>query len=310
MDYKKIPLINDSFDPSSLLSILKKNRLLYVGIFLVSFVGAFVFYRYSEPLYETWAVVQVSSGQNSIGSSIFKSEDLGNGSNNLSFLVELLRSPEFQKRILKKLPLNTNYYAQGTFLNYEQYTNNPYFCEFKNVKGFFYEIPVYVKFKNDHTYSITYKIDKEKKTYELKTNRWCDIDGCQIYLNVSNFSKIQEYQKFIGDKSYYFIAHDEENAVKDNLYGIQIAINNEQAGTIKVDSWGNSPEKVADIANALCADFSAYSVEKQQEQENQKYLYQDYTTIEQNCPKLIENLKISKPEKQKSSKLAILYRSK
>ena len=97
-------------------------------------------------------------------------------------------------------------------MNYEQYTSNPYFVELQDVAGDFNNIPIYVKFNDEKSYTLSYTINNEKTTYTLKTNKWNNIKGCKIYLNVSNYKKIEEYQRFLTGKSYFFISYDDNGA--------------------------------------------------------------------------------------------------
>ena len=264
-EFKKIPIINDTFDPSSFIYIIKKNLLLYFIIILISGISAFIFLRFSAPLYETIAIIQINKNTDS------KTNLLSNDMNDvfdskIGNLVELLRSPEFKKRTLKKLPLNINYFSEGTFLNYEQYTANPYFIELQDTKDFFHNIPIYVKFIDEKTFTLTYKIGEEKNNITLKTNKWNQIKGSKIYLNVSNYQKIEDYQRFSTGKSYYFISYNDNGAIDANFSQLQITVADESSGLISLDAYGQNPIKIAEILNTLIQDFISYNVEKKQEQ--------------------------------------------
>ena len=92
------------------------------------------------------AIIQINKSTDEMKVNLVSNDDMSSVFDyNINNLVELLRSPEFKKRTLKKLPLNINYFSEGTFLNYEQYTANPYFVELQDTKDFFQSIPVYVK---------------------------------------------------------------------------------------------------------------------------------------------------------------------
>jgi len=268
-EFKKIPIINDTFDPSSFIYIIKKNLLLYFIIILISGISAFIFLRFSAPLYETIAIIQINKNTDS------KTNLLSNDMNDvfdskIGNLVELLRSPEFKKRTLKKLPLNINYFSEGTFLNYEQYTANPYFIELQDTKDFFHNIPIYVKFIDEKTFTLTYKIGEEKNNITLKTNKWNQIKGSKIYLNVSNYQKIEDYQRFSTGKSYYFISYNDNGAIDANFSQLQITVADESSGLISLDAYGQNPIKIAEILNTLIQDFISYNVEKKQEQATKK----------------------------------------
>ena len=242
---------------------------MYFLILIIASISAFIFLRYTPPLFDTFAIIQINKGTDREMSSLMIQTNMESMLDaNLNNLVELIRSPEFKKRTLRKLPLNINYYSEGTFLNYEQYTSNPYFVELKDVKSFFQSIPIYVKFIDEKTYVLTYNIDKEKIIDTLKVNKWNDIKGCKIYLNVSNYQKIEEYQRFLTGKSFYFISYDDNGALSANFSSIEVKIADEAASIIMLEYWGQNPVKAADILNTLIQDFLDYNVEKKQEKAN------------------------------------------
>jgi len=120
--------------------------MLYAIIMIIAGISGFIFLRFSSPLYNTMAIIQINKSTDEMKVNLVSNDDMSSVFDyNINNLVELLRSPEFKKRTLKKLPLNINYFSEGTFLNYEQYTANPYFVELQDTKDFFQSIPVYVK---------------------------------------------------------------------------------------------------------------------------------------------------------------------
>ena len=267
-EYKKIPIINDTFDPNSFVYIIKQNIVLYIIILIISLVSAFIFLRYTPPLYDASAIIQINKTSQDMQAVMLQNSMDDVLDQNLNNLVELMRSPEFKKRSLKKLPLSIDYFSEGTFLNYEQYTSNPYFVELRDTKQFFYNIPVYVRFIDEKTYELIYTIENEKNVFRLKTNQWNSIKGTEIYLNISNYQKILEYQRFLTGKSYYFMSHDENSSLNSNFSTLDVRVLDEASSTIVLEYWGQNPQKAADILNTLIQDFLDYNIEKKQEQAN------------------------------------------
>ena len=71
-----------------------------VFIILFTIGGALVYIRYTPPIYESSAVLQINQEQHE-QSTILDVENVY-GNTNLSNLIELIRSREFLKRVLKK----------------------------------------------------------------------------------------------------------------------------------------------------------------------------------------------------------------
>jgi tyrosine-protein kinase Etk/Wzc len=100
MAIRKIPSINDEIDFKLFLIIARKNILWVILFLIIALVGAFLYLRYTYPLYETQAVIQldVKSEANKYLTTI--SDQSNPTEEGMAKRVELLRSPVFLQRAL------------------------------------------------------------------------------------------------------------------------------------------------------------------------------------------------------------------
>ena len=140
MQEKRIPFINEEFDLSVFLYILKKSIWISVMIFGIALTGAFLYLRYTPYLYQGKSIIQIN--EENTANRILEIDNVYD--DNVANKLELLRSTEFLKRTFNKLPLGICYFIQGTFLSNELYKSSPYTVNAEISTGAIYEIPFFV----------------------------------------------------------------------------------------------------------------------------------------------------------------------
>ena len=161
---RKISLMNEEFDLSLFIMISQKRWKLLTGIFLVFIIGAGIYLRYAQRIYEESCVIQITS-QNTANKVLNTSANLygGNGGE-VAESVELMRSRIFLEKVFKSLPMLVSYYTEGTFKNNENYLTSPYTADIDSVARIsLTRVPVYVKFNNLNGGKLTFSVGKGSK---------------------------------------------------------------------------------------------------------------------------------------------------
>ena len=115
---------NSGIDIGVLAFLFNKSKYIIITFFIISTLITFFYLRYSQPIYEAKAVLQINDGN--------KAEDILNistGNENTNLIAEALeqiRSRIFLKRVVEKLDISINYFSEGTFKNNEVYNSSPY----------------------------------------------------------------------------------------------------------------------------------------------------------------------------------------
>ncbi|MFM7757482.1 MAG: Wzz/FepE/Etk N-terminal domain-containing protein, partial [Crocinitomicaceae bacterium] len=113
-------VLNKEFNPLILEEILKRHwraPIIYTIIFLIF---AYLYIRYSVPIYQTKALVQVveeNKTRDILGKDALNVEK----ALNLNQEVELLRSELLINKVIEKLGIHTNLYSKGTILTQNLY---------------------------------------------------------------------------------------------------------------------------------------------------------------------------------------------
>lgn len=114
-----------------------------VGL-LVSFAGAFVYLKYTQPLYNATAYIMIKDNLKSgISDELKAVSDLGivgtSSTNNPENEIFIVKSRKIIGRMVDSLALNIRYFYEGDLTKEEAYTNSPYQLQFIQKDTLFYE---------------------------------------------------------------------------------------------------------------------------------------------------------------------------
>jgi len=263
---RKISNLNDEFDLKLFLSVTRKNIAWIVLFFVISFLMAFLYLRYTYPIYEAKSIIQIGLADQN---SRFLFNNVQPNKSDLPSKIELLRSPTFLTRVMNKLPLDISYYQIGNVLNYEMYRTSPFEIEYRNPINELYNLPVYISFTDENNVTVSVNLNNKESVYRLKTNKWERIPIIDsIKVNLRNYDKIRSDMLGLNENPYYLIFNKRENLVRAYSANIDISAENDAAGTIKVLFYERNPAKASDMCNTISEEFKVYDIEKQAESAN------------------------------------------
>lgn len=254
---EKIPVLNQDFELETFLTVLKKNIVFVIVFFVIAIVGGYLYYRYTRPIYSSYSVIQVKKENKT-------KELLGIGSDvKMAPTIEIMRSDEFLKTVVKTLPLGISFFSEGAFLVTENYGAMPFKVDYEITGQGIYDTPIY------------YELDKSKKSYTInvgKNGASHDIpfgkqvelpEGIKISISEPDSTNYQEKTN-LKDK-YYFTINSERSILREISQGLTIEALNKDAGTIQVTYECFNAKKSADVANAIAEQFLEFDVMKSRE---------------------------------------------
>jgi capsular exopolysaccharide synthesis family protein len=260
---RKISNLNDEFDLKLFLKVAKRNSAWIVLFFIISFLMAFLYLRYTYPIYEAKTVIQIALADKN--SKLLLDKEFSTQSD-ISSKIELLKSPTFLDRVFNKLPLDIGYFQIGNVLNYEMYRSSPFEIDYNNPTNELYNIPVYLSFTDENNVTVSVNINNKENVYRIKTGKWQRLPMLDsIKVNVKNYEKIRKDMLGLNENPYYFILSKRENLVRTYSANLEVVTENDAAGTIKMVFHERSPAKAADICNTIAEEFKKYDIEKQAE---------------------------------------------
>jgi uncharacterized protein involved in exopolysaccharide biosynthesis len=168
MESKKITTFNEDFDFNLFKKVIRKN-LAWVFLFgVIAFLMAFLYLRYTYPIYESKAIIQIAMANSN--SKLLLDENFKSNTD-LPSKVELLKSATFLNRVFNKLPLDISYFQIGAVLNYEMYKTAPFEIEYRNPINEVYTIPIYTSFTDENNVLLTVNLNNKENVFRIQTNK-------------------------------------------------------------------------------------------------------------------------------------------
>lgn len=252
--------LNSSLDVTLILHLLRKFRFVFLILFMISGFIAFLYLRYSQPIYESKTVLQINDNK---ADEVLRLEGIGQNENIIAEVIEQIHSKVFLKRIVEKLDLEVSYYSEGTFKNNELYLSSPFLLKInlknKSLEG----QQIYVKL-NDALDGGTIKYGNTIRNFRLNTwfnNSDFDIN---IYLN-PKMDANQVRNNIATNKAFYFTVRDVNSVTSELQSKLEVKVVNEMAKTILIKIKDINSIKVADVANTISEEFLTYDVERKSE---------------------------------------------
>ncbi|MBQ6275517.1 MAG: polysaccharide biosynthesis tyrosine autokinase [Bacteroidales bacterium] len=253
----KIPTLNQDFELETFLTVLRKNIIVVIIFFALAITGGYLYFRYTQPIYSSYSIIQIKKENKT-------NEILGiNSGVKMDPTIEIMRSEEFLKTVVKNLPLGISFFTEGAFLNTENYGSMPFKVDYEFTEGGLYDKPIYYEQNKDgKSYDIS--IGKDGAMYNVPFDKPTKIqDGVTLTMSAPNG------ESYIGRSSikdkYYFVINSERQTLRNISKGLVIEALNNNAGTIKITYDCENARKSADIANAIAEQFIEFDVMKSRE---------------------------------------------
>lgn len=266
MARKKISPINEDFDFRLMITIARKN-FLWVMLFLLSaLLLALVIVRYTPPVYEATAVLQISE-QNSAKSVLNDASLRGftETGNKLATSIELIRSKVIIERVIRKLPLQVSYFSKGEILSNELYRQTPFTIEYAIKDSTIFGQPVFIDFIDNKTFKLQLPEGKGRSTGLLKINSWYSTPFFNLRVSINDYEMIKGLKEDLSSDAFYFVIQSPDLVVASILSDISVAILNPDAKTLSLKLKEKNALKAADIVNGICSEFNKYDLEKNSE---------------------------------------------
>jgi tyrosine-protein kinase Etk/Wzc len=261
---RKISSINDELDIKLFLYIARKNFLFLIVFVLIAGSGAWMYLRYTPPVYQTSTIIQL--GSQSQVTKILPTANIYE--DDMAKQIELMRSSVFLQRALDKLPLKISYYSKGRVLNTELYRNAPFTIEAIVKNPVLYDIPIYLDFIGPNNLVLSFTVKGQLHKREIIVGRKNNMPEMDVSIDIHNYNIINEQQGIINRNQYFFVINNPDYIATTYNRDIRINVLNSAAKTIQVSYQGTNAHKAADIVNAVSDEFNIYDLEKKAESAN------------------------------------------
>jgi tyrosine-protein kinase Etk/Wzc len=252
--------LNSALDVTLLFHLLNKFKWLFIGLFVASGLIAFLYLRYSQPIYESRVLLQINDNKTD---QVLRLDGIGESENILAEAIEQIKSKVFLKRIVEKLDLGVCYFSEGTFKNYELYLSSPFLAQINIKNESLYGQKIYIEL-NEALNAGVIKYGTTSKKFKI--NEWLrtsDFD-INIFLNVK-LTRAVIQRTIANNKAFYMLVGNVDQVTSELQAKLEVKVVNELAKTILIKVKDINQQKVSDVVNVLSEEFLSYEVERKSE---------------------------------------------
>ncbi|MBW8049640.1 MAG: polysaccharide biosynthesis tyrosine autokinase [Cytophagales bacterium] len=285
-------------DIDKLLLILRKNIVWIAIILILPLTIAFLYIRYTKPLYESSSILKLNIKNDAgvLGLQGVEGSTWGNLIlNNLSGEIELIKSKLIYDQVIDNINYDVSYYAYGRFLYDERYKNAPFKVEHEIKNQAFYSTKFDVDILDNDEFRLTYYIGEKPVSNTYKFAQKIENKDFVLTLYKTDFlsegdaekgkSLVSSFIKNIltwigigtnGNNSGYFFRVNSKAALTNYMANnLSVQILNVNANTIKISLKDYNRVKAQDFVNAIDSVYLKQTIENKNKASEQTIAFVD-----------------------------------
>lgn len=252
MQRKKIDIRKQIDDQTNLLELVKNRFMPYWPMFLlvsvISLTGAFMYLRYTAPIYRIYAALLIKDDQKGVGSSMLEQLDLFGSGKQIDNEIEILKSMTLAREVIHNLNMYGEVVKEGKIRDVVLFNSVP-------VKPVFLE-PQKIDPLENRKVPLTYDANSQRltvdgKVYSLNdtvTTPW----GKMVFLPGN----------IIDKKDTYFLHISGEKLLAIKFAGnLKVSQTNKLANVIGLEYNDEIPERGQAILNELMRVYDAAAID-------------------------------------------------
>lgn len=258
---KNEPALVENIDLEKLGTVVRKNLIWIILIFLVTNLVGYLTIRWTKDLFESESELKLEIKQDvsDLGlKNIAEDQNL----NLIAGEIEQIKSKVFFERVIDSLDLSISYYSIGKVLNDEMYKRNPFEVKVISASPHYSDRPLYFNFTDENSFKI--RLQENGTTTTGKLGEILRLEGAEFI--------ISKTPQFISDLSNdYFFVLNSRTALQSYLSrNISVVPINFNANTIKISFRDFNALKAHDIVNGIDSTYLVYSNEQKNLANKQK----------------------------------------
>lgn len=262
---------DNGIDLKHVFYVLQKYRWAILSIFFIGFLIAFLFVRYTRPVYEANMIIQLNDETET--NFLWENSPSMLMNKGLARDMELLKSPVLLKRTLDSLNLSTSFFNKGVFVDNDIYQGSVFDVNVIYASPAIFEIPIFIAEVNQLV-SLDYKINNE--SFHVKGAYDSLITTAHFSLKIGK----KRASDLVSEDNVVFFKINNSN-VQFSQYASALSINvlNEFAKTISISLKDPNYFRAKDIIEQLAIQFGHLNIEMKQEGYNRVINYIDKTLL-------------------------------
>ncbi len=246
----------EDFNPSLFIYILKRNFKWIILLTIIFFAIAYLFFRYSIPVYESTAIIIVKPEYTK---EVLNIQGI-KAQNEVYGELEVIKSKEVLQRALNRDQFKISYFQQNKVLDNELYLKSPFEVAVEIYNPIIYGNKIDFIFLSPNGYQL---IIDERKLNEapIAFGQWIEFPYGKIKVSIIK----QNYNEECLNKQYYFFINNIETLVARVSKDINVFVENPNANTIAISLKDPIPLKASQTVNSITQEYLKYDLENRKE---------------------------------------------
>ncbi|MGV6861492.1 MAG: polysaccharide biosynthesis tyrosine autokinase [Putridiphycobacter sp.] len=250
---------NKDIDLDIMKTVVKRNWLYLPVTILIGLAIAFIYLRYTKPLYESSAIIQRTTKDE--GKRILEIDNFGQESN-LQEDVELLKSTFLLEKALRNLNLRISYFSEGSILTEEKYLQSPYHITLLELKDSSILGKKLWVTGDKNEVSLNFDEGNNYPPIKLKPQTEFENELFRIEFKINDPDR---FEKSVKSDKQYFVFNNYRNLTNQLYKDLNVFVVNNDAKTIKVSFKSNNSVLATDVVSSLINTFFQYDLDKKSE---------------------------------------------
>jgi len=268
---QNIPESEEGLDLSALILIARRSLPWVVLLLIISLTTSWLYLRYTKPIYKASSLLKIDerSDANTLGLGALGGEK-SRSATQLAGEVELIKSDLTYKRVKQNIPLDVNYYTQGTVLENELFNTSPFKVEYIISDQIYYNRKFDIEYLDTNRYRVKVVVADQALGGIFTLSQWAKLPGIQLRLLPTSNSNTG-----IADAAFHFTIQD-DNAINNYLNkNLSVEVINPNANTIQISFVDYNRLKAQHLVNSLDSVYLAAKLERKQESTAKALAYLD-----------------------------------
>jgi capsular exopolysaccharide synthesis family protein len=254
---------NQDFDFKRILRLIASNWWLIAGLMILSLMGAYMYNRYTQPVYSAaGSIIVKDESSNSLGADAVQLQglDLFKSQKNLSTEIEIIKSRLIVERAVNSMPfpLGISYFANGRFITTELYSQTPFLIAYDTLYGWPYGQNFEIKFLENEEFEFIHNENEQKivekyRIAEKFTNRFGVFT---LQLNPHGQSLTAH------ENGYSFVIHHPSSITGMYRGRVNVYRASENTSILVISAVDEVAIRAADFVNTLINVYSAWTKEE------------------------------------------------
>ncbi|MFO0321903.1 MAG: polysaccharide biosynthesis tyrosine autokinase [Bacteroidota bacterium] len=260
----RVSKFSNELDIGLVLHILIKNIWIVLFLFVTSFSVAFLYLRYSIPIYQASSTIQIIDDNQA--TQVLQISKIEGGNNKIAEAIEQIKSKNFLRSVVEKSNIQVSYFNEGRFKNNELYKSSLYFVKFNIKDPLIYGTKIYINFNSLNNGKINFTLNGKNYIIPFNTNNVLNCDYFDLSFTLNKSLRLKQIQSLISSENIsYFVFKNADQATSELKSALEVRLLNEAAKTILLSIKDVNAEKAKDLVNLIAEEYLKYDVDRKSE---------------------------------------------